>query len=349
MSNLFNCLLIILLLSGCATVRGADVSSDELKVYEEELKVKSYQHKLKQVAHVNQIGYTLTRHIPKEDVKVNPRPFLGLFCLNPDPVINRHHKVTNQEGVVVIFTLPNTPVSAAGIVPGNIILAVNDKPTRHINHLNDIIDKLPFGEQAKVTVFRGGTKEDVMIMPEKLPINVRFLVIDDNMVNAAASVDTVFLTYGLLNFVKNDDEIASVVSHEIAHIARGHVKRKFGSSILREGIAAGLGITAGVLVPGIGGAVQVGINQIGGLFTRGFSRNLEREADYFSLKIMEHGPYDPEVTVQFHERFAVEIPHTMTKGYFKTHPSSSERTLRLRKTLDMIRSGVSWSEIEENL
>lgn len=342
-------LLIIAGLAGCATVKGASVDKDELSAYEKELAVKSYEHKLQKVARVTQLGYQLVKNLPADDVKVDSRPYLGLFCLNQEPVINQFHGIKAQEGVVVIFVLPDSPVARAGINPGDLVTALNDEPIKDVKKLEHYIDKLPLDQPVHLTVIKDEKEHTIKLMPEKIPLDVRFLVIDDNRVNAGATYNMVVITYGLLNFANSDEEIAAVLSHELAHIARGHVQRNVGGVILREGIAAGLGVTAGILVPGIGAAVQVGVSQIGGLFTKGYTRNLEREADYFGLKLMYHSDWNPDSAINFYERFAIEIPGSMTKGYFKTHPPTSERSLRMRKTLEAIQSGKSFEEFEETL
>lgn len=200
-----------------------------------------------------------------------------------------------------------------------------------------------------IKIRRYGVDEVIEMFPDESALDLRFLVLEDNRVNAAASQDTVVITYGLRNFIKTDNEIAAVLSHEIAHVIRGHIKRKIGSGVVKESIVAGFGITVGIFVLGVGTALQLGVSLIGGLFTRNFSRNLECEVEYFGPKIMYYTILNPEAMILFYERFAVEIPRTMTKGSFKTHSTSEERTLRLLKTLNQIKLGVSFLSIEESL
>jgi len=159
---------------------------------------------------------------------------------------------------------------------------------------------------------------------------VPIIAVDAQEVNAAASRDAIYVTYGLINFAKSDDEIAAVLGHELAHFVRGHVSKAQIGSLLSLLIGIPLGLIAEEAAPGTGDLVM----RTTGLFNATYSRDLEREADYFGVKFVYFSGYDPCVCMSFHERFAIEIPQSMIKNYLSTHPSSPERMLRVKKAIE---------------
>lgn len=78
---------------------------------------------------------------------------------------------------------------------------------------------------------RRDTDAKVMAIGEKVGraanIEIRIILIQDNLPEAYVYPDGVIaLTTGLVNLAKEDDEIAFVIGHEIAHIVKGHLKQE---------------------------------------------------------------------------------------------------------------------------
>ncbi len=145
---------------------------------------------------------------------------------------------------------------------------------------------------------------------------------------------------GLLLAAQTESELASVVSHEIGHVAQRHIARMLGAQRqdallpLAAFILAALAAKAspdaamGVLMGGQGLAVQRQLN---------FSRDAEREADRVGFQIMSAGGYDTSGMVAFFRRLQSankvygEIP-----AFLSSHPLTSERIVdiqaRIRET-----------------
>ena len=98
------------------------------------------------------------------------------------------------------------------------------------------------------------------------------------------------------------------------------------------GIAAGIG--ANKVSPGSGDVVM---RSVSAAFSSRFSRDFEREADYFGLKYVYRAGFNIEAGADVWERFAVEIPQSMTRNFFSTHPASPERMVRLKKIIQELR------------
>jgi hypothetical protein len=164
-------------------------------------------------------------------------------------------------------------------------------------------------------------------MPD--PPRVQFVIAAGSReINAGATFGQVIVTSGLLDFVRNDDELAAVLGHELAHISEGHVtKGLIGSlavnvlAIVVESQAPGLGNTAG----GLG---QLALNR--------YTQSQEREADRVGIEFMYRAGYDPRAAADVQERLAIEVPQTMTAGFFDTHPSSVERMVNARRQAEQL-------------
>jgi membrane-associated protease RseP (regulator of RpoE activity) len=339
MPKLSLCLLLMCaLMAGCSTVTGPEVSKEEIQKATSELQLKALAYRTEQIKRINRIGYRIVHHIPTEDIAVKPRPFLGLFCFDRMDLTERFFNAVPERGVFVAFLLEDTPAARAGIQPGDVVTAINGRKVDNTRNLVSAIDRLRNTDKADVALVRAGKPMTVSLEVERLPVDVRFSVIDEQSVNAAAGARQVFVTYGLINFTKSDDEIAAVLGHELAHLGRGHINRKMGSQFIKTFIAVGLGVAAEVASSGSGDIVMRSVGGLGDVFGAKFSRDLEREADYFGVKYIYLAGYDPQVAATFHERFAVEIPATMTRDYFSTHPSSPERTIRVQKAVEELKT-----------
>ncbi|GAG19429.1 unnamed protein product, partial [marine sediment metagenome] len=64
-----------------------------------------------------------------------------------------------------------------------------------------------------------------------------------------------------------------------------------------------------------------------------------READYLGLIYAHNAGYDIEKGVDLWKRFALEIPRSRSKSFLRTHPASPERILRVKKVVELIKSG----------
>ena len=149
-------------------------------------------------------------------------------------------------------------------------------------------------------------------------------------VNAWTDGSNVYVTRGMLRFLQNDDELAIIIAHEMAHAVRGHVSEKIAKAI--AGAFLG-GIIEGLT--GVKGTADLAY-QMFQLATMTFDRDAEREADVYGITYASRAGYDISTAVDLWERFAIEMPESYIA---LTHPSSPERFVRAEKILTMLQSG----------
>lgn len=196
-----------------------------------------------------------------------------------------------------------------------------------------------------MVVRRGELLVQALLEPEYLPWNVAFEIVHDDVVNASSGSGTVTLTTGMLRFLRSDDELAVVVSHELAHITRNHAVAKLGLAVP----TTVLSVVVAIVVPGSQRLVstvveKVVANVIRGALTK-VDWDMEREADVVGFVYLHAAGYDPRVVTALWERFAVELHTGRSYSFISDHPPSSERLIRLNKLVAALRAGVALTSI----
>jgi predicted Zn-dependent protease len=129
----------------------------------------------------------------------------------------------------------------------------------------------------------------------------KFTVLDTPQVNAfALPGGYIYITRGLLALASNEAEVASVLAHEIGHVAARHSAQRQGRSTL-----VGLGAALAGILTGSGEIAQVG-NAIGAGYVQKFSRDQELQADTLGVRYMSRANYDPEAAVSFLQKMQQE-------------------------------------------
>jgi Zn-dependent protease with chaperone function len=154
-----------------------------------------------------------------------------------------------------------------------------------------------------------------------------FKILDSDDVNAyALPGGFIYVTRGLVESVRSENELAAALAHEIGHISA----RQHASKIRRSQLAS-LGVS--FLGPVAGGGMKVAAAARGGrsasrgLFMR-FTREDEMEADRIGATILRDAGYNPEGMVRFLQRLASlqEDDPKLVHGYFRSHTRAAERT-----------------------
>jgi predicted Zn-dependent protease len=166
----------------------------------------------------------------------------------------------------------------------------------------------------------------------KVPFTIK--VIDSDSVNAFALPGGFFYVYtGLILHAQEESELAGVMAHEIAHVALRH-----GSKNETKGTIAQLAmIPAMILLPGgwAGYGIYEGMQFAIPMTFLKFSRDQEREADYYGLQYMYKSGYDPNAYVTFFERILADekrSPGSIPK-VFNDHPPTPERIDKAEKEI----------------
>lgn len=181
---------------------------------------------------------------------------------------------------------------------------------------------------------------------DRKDIDYHFMVLDDEEVNAVSLPGGfIYINKGLVEKVANDDELAGVIGHEVAHIvARHSIKKLQGQmaySILRVLVAT----TSGGSSADATTAADVAYLQI----MTGYSREDELLADQLGARYAKLAGYDPHAMITFLERLQ-DINRRrplQAKMYFKTHPYVPDRIRIVKQELGEQISFSDYINIEQ--
>jgi S1-C subfamily serine protease len=83
--------------------------------------------------------------------------------------ISRYYGIPLDEGVLVTRVVEGSPAHEAGIVAGDIILALDNVPVKRIEKLLGEIHKKRAGEKVNLTVYRDGFEYSIEVILAKAP------------------------------------------------------------------------------------------------------------------------------------------------------------------------------------
>ena len=153
-----------------------------------------------------------------------------------------------------------------------------------------------------------------------------FNLVQDRQVNAWCMPGGKIVVYeGLLPVTQDEASLAIVLGHEIAHAVAKHsaerlsneYKNQYGTAIVGA-VLQGAGVSQDTQQ-----LIALGQSLGGQLWTSGFSRKQESEADHMGLIFAAMAGYDPRVATSFWQRMAAQ--GNSSNSLFSDHPSDETR------------------------
>lgn len=180
----------------------------------------------------------------------------------------------------------------------------------------------------------------VLSLPPQ-PFEYHFYLIKNDEYNAFATpAGHVFVNSGLMEAMENEEELAGILSHEIAHVVCRHISQQIDRA-QKIGIATLAGIAAGILL-GVGGsaaaanAITMGSAAAGQSVQLSYSREDEFQADQIGLVCLTKAGYNGEGLLTMLKKLwsrrwfgPDQIP-----TYLTTHPATEERMANIDTWLE---------------
>ena len=144
----------------------------------------------------------------------------------------------------------------------------------------------------------------------------------------------VWINRGILHAAANEAQLAGVLAHEIAHVARRHAADRITKQLIANGFLGLLGAVLGN-DPGAARTAQAGARVLAGSYMLKFSRDDEREADLVGSQIVQRAGWDARGLVEFLETLRREQGRNpgSVEIFLSSHPAPAERAAALRRSL----------------
>lgn len=276
---------------------------------------------LAQDVRVAAIGDRLARHGPCDGWLSNP----GIIIQDPDQYAAALRPAARaalglKDGPTIVAVLPGSEAAAAGLAPGDELLAVDAAPVppaaagrsfARVGATEALVEQgLADGDGVTLRIRRDGTEREIAVASRRGCAS-RFQLLPGRRLNASADGTYVQVSGALAEFAAEDDALAVIIAHELAHNILGHKARLDAAGVSR-GLLAGFGRNR---------------NRI---------RATELEADRWALYLMARAGFRYDQAPAFWARFGRRTdPGIFADG---THAGWRERVARAEAEIARIRA-----------
>jgi predicted Zn-dependent protease len=169
------------------------------------------------------------------------------------------------------------------------------------------------------------------------PFNYHFYVIREEVYNAfAIPAGCIFINSGLLLAMDDEEELAGILSHEIAHVVSRHLSHRIDRS-KKIDLATAAGMVAGIFLGVAGGSAEVGQAVLMGSAAAGqtaalaYSREDESQADHLGLGYLEKSGYSAEGLLVILKKIRGKqwFGSDLVPTYMMTHPAVEDRIVNI--------------------
>lgn len=320
----------------CAST-GPKITKSEKDQAQEEFTVKFIQASEKWLPRVYRAGYQLINSpVPDylhEGQPTRLYPFVGLGVEELTSAGRTVYKIPlSVRGVLVRGVYPGSQVEGLDIRPGDVIQKIEGVK---IEGLRAYFKKIRTakGKILRIKVWRQGRQIDRYLPIEKVFYNAQFFIAPTSALEINPTLfSKVFVGMGAIRYCRNDDELAVLMGHELAHAVLKHPAKKLG---IRVGSRLVFGSAAKAInifgIPGVGNLV---VDPLEKMTDTAVSRRYEREADYFGLLHAFYAGFNVVNGSKVFSRLATDnISSGFLASLLASQPKASERFLRIEKVI----------------
>ncbi len=177
----------------------------------------------------------------------------------------------------------------------------------------------------------------IAIAAQRKDFDWEFNLVEDAQINAFCLPGGKVVVYtGILDLAKNDDQLATVMSHEIAHALARHGAERMSHQQISEGVQTLGNILVGATAPEYTNAFNMAYGygtQLGVMLP--YSRSHEYEADEIGVHLMQKAGYNIHEAVNFWENMKSK-KGTAKIEFFSTHPTDEHRIQRISEVVEKL-------------
>ena len=235
---------------------------------------------------------------------------------------------------------PGSPMAKAGVIEGSKILRINEK--KDLEDLEDVNEAMGSKPRSKFELIDPEGVRSVFEVDAVQVCDMPINIMENSMINAFADGSQISVTTGMMRFLE-DNELALVIGHEMAHNTLGHLTRSRTNQIM--GGFAGLLLDVAAAAAGVNtqaAGMRAGM-QAG---QQAYSKEFELEADYLGVYFAARSGYDVTDAANMWRKMAQES-HGQTNEaaiYSSTHPGSAERFVKIEAALQEVQDKLARKE-----
>lgn len=153
------------------------------------------------------------------------------------------------------------------------------------------------------------------------PASIQIHIVENEEINAfAIPGNKIVVNLGLINACDNNEQLASVLAHELAHVELNHIPKK----LIKE-----FGIALLISVSGTSDASGI-IKEISKeLSSTAYDRKNEKEADLRAIEYLKNIDIDPVSLIYFLKKVK-----DSNISWISSHPNTSERIRYIKKAIN---------------
>lgn len=201
---------------------------------------------------------------------------------------------------------------------------INDKNNRQYSSVKNIFDRLLKSQH---------------LSKDLKKYNWRIYLQNSNTVNAFAALDgIVIINRGIIDFCQDDDELALIIGHEMAHMTKEHIKKQVATEIVRDPIIERISSFIAQKKNKRLSTEEISDKEIsdkelfqlifgltGELTLLKYSRSQEEEADRIGAMYAASVGYDTDKGYDFWKRMASISNDSRWMAFLSTHPYTEQR------------------------
>lgn len=197
-----------------------------------------------------------------------------------------------------------------------------------------ILGRYGMREESEITRYVNLVGRSVALHGNRSDIEHRFAILDSETINAyAAPGGYVFITWGALQAMNDESELAGALAHEVAHVNQRHIVRALNIHGTEDGADTGLSRLVGASADPTRVAFAQAVDKaVALLFETGLERQDELEADRVGTMILASTGYDATALRRYLDRLGRKKGKQMDVLH-STHPPFDVRLTELDRLI----------------
>lgn len=218
------------------------------------------------------------------------------------------------------------------------LVSEGDEKKLGVEAYDDILKKTPLSKNQQYQAQLKRVGQRISVAAAKPDFEWAFNVLQGKEINAfCLPGGKVAFWEGIMPVTQDDNGIAVVMGHEVAHALARHgaerMTQSMGAEVVGQILGAGVGMFNPAYTEAFSQAYGMGVNVT---VILPWGRSQESEADHIGLILMAKAGYDPSAAVGFWERMskaAAASGGSKPPEFLSTHPSDDTRITQIKQWL----------------